>query len=201
MLTIDDLFTSKLLDGKNGMKDGCKVSMDYNGVIWRYSPAIEQRHSDDIMRDMVSFSLYLSSSRISMGEGMILALMKLFEKMNSDKDIQFPIDDIKGYAKSTNEIWSARMEMLLKYYAENHVDVPAEDYEYTVLLDEPDRNLDIKHIKELFNVLSYHRPVTQLVCVIHNPVLIYKLMQTDVHFVELTPDYLNKIKSFIEWAK
>ena len=37
--------------------------------------------------------------------------------------------------------------------------------------------------------------MTQLICVIHNPILIYKLSKLDyINFIELTEGYLNEIK-------
>lgn len=202
ILKIDSLFNSRMFDsGENSMKDGCKVKMDYNSIVFRYSPSIEQKHSEDVLDSNESFVLFMSSLRGSMGEGMLFAFNALIKKMNEQKDVNFPLKTIEEYSKSCNDVWSERMNMMLQYYADNHVDVSQDDFEYTVLLDEPDRNLDIKHIKELYNILSFHRPMTQLVVVVHNPVLIYKLMQTDVNFVEMTPNYLDKVKNFIRWAK
>ena len=38
--------------------------------------------------------------------------------------------------------------------------------------------------------------MTQLICVIHNPILIYKLSQLDyINFIEMTNGYLDDIKS------
>lgn len=200
ILKLDNLFTSKMLDGANAMKDGCVVNMDYNGVVYRYSPAIEQKHNEDILGNIDSFRLYMSSLRHSMGEGMIAAFCALIDKMKSEKDIQFPINEINGLAKKSNPVWSERFKMLLHYYANNQVIVNQDNFEYTVLMDEPDRNLDIVHIKELYNVLSYHMPMTQLVVVIHNPVLINKMSMSDVNIIEMTPHYIEKVKNFIKWT-
>lgn len=69
--------------------------------------------------------------------------------------------------------------------------------EYTVLMDEPDRNLDIDNIMQIYNVLSFHKPQTQIIAIVHNPALIYKLSKLDcVNFIEMTEGYLNKISIF-----
>ena len=67
------------------------------------------------------------------------------------------------------------------------------------MLDEPDRNLDISNIESIYAILSYERKDTQLIAVIHNPILIYKLSKLNyVNFIELKKGYLNEIKKVIE---
>lgn len=47
-------------------------------------------------------------------------------------------------------------------------------------------------------VLSFHKPQTQIIAVIHNPALIYKLSKLDcVNFIEMTKGYLKKITGFM----
>lgn len=76
--------------------------------------------------------------------------------------------------------------------------VTNEDFEYTVLMDEPDRNLDIKNIMQVYEILSFHKPQTQIIAVVHNPALIYKLSKLDcVYFVEMTKGYLKKVIDFV----
>lgn len=61
------------------------------------------------------------------------------------------------------------------------------------IFKEPDRNLDIDNIMDLYKVLSFHKPQTQIIAVIHNPALIYKLSKLDhVNFIEMTKGYLKK---------
>ena len=84
---------------------------------------------------------------------------------------------------------------MLAYYKRNQVKTSEEDFEFTLLLDEPDRNLDIVNIDNIYPVLSYRRKKTQVIAVIHNPVLIYKLSKLDyINFIELTDNYLEDIK-------
>lgn len=66
------------------------------------------------------------------------------------------------------------------------------------IFKEPDRNLDIDNIMDLYKVLSFHKPQTQIIAVIHNPALIYKLSKLDcVNFIEMTKGYLKKITGFM----
>lgn len=51
---------------------------------------------------------------------------------------------------------------------------------------------------DLYKVLSFHKPQTQIIAVIHNPALIYKLSKLDcVNFIEMTKGYLKKITGFM----
>ena len=66
-----------------------------------------------------------------------------------------------------------------------------------MLMDEPDRNLDLNNIKQLLNIFSYKRDDTQIIATIHNPLLIYKL-KDKVNIIDLTENYLNEIINFIK---
>lgn len=56
----------------------------------------------------------------------------------------------------------------------------------------------IDNIMDLYKVLSFHKPQTQIIAVIHNPALIYKLSKLDcVNFIEMTKGYLKKITGFM----
>ena len=70
---------------------------------------------------------------------------------------------------------------------------------FTILMDEPDQGLDVGNLEEIYGMVSYNKPQTQLIAAIHNPVLIYKLSKLDyVNIIEMSKDYLNKVKQFIE---
>lgn len=201
-LKLEPLFNTHALgDEEESLKDGCIVNMDYQGVMFRYLPAVEQK-SDDCLDDRYAFSLRIERNSSSTGESMNDALRVLVNRMNTEKNVNFPIAEIKKYANSSNAVWHKRLNMLLEYYKQHRIHITQEEFEFTILLDEPDRNLDIEHVRKLYDILSFHRPTTQLVAVIHNPVLIYKLSQVkDVHFVELTPGYVDKVRKFVRWAK
>ena len=119
----------------------------------------------------------------------------MFELAFSNQDIQFPIKEIITQRDNSNDYWKERFNNLLKYYKSNSFIATPEDFAYTFLIDEPDRNMDISNIDELYKVLSYQKEMTQLICVIHNPILIYKLSKLEhINFIELTKGYLKEIK-------
>ena len=77
--------------------------------------------------------------------------------------------------------------------------IPDESYKYPDILDEPDRNLDIDNIESLINILSFHKERTQLITVIHNPLVIWRLSDNkSVNFVEMTEGYVEKVRNVIE---
>lgn len=119
----------------------------------------------------------------------------------SESDFQEAVDlfnDKKHQKEGSNAFWIKRIDNLLKYYRRNCITLTESSFEYTVLMDEPDRNLDIDNIMQIHNVLSFHKPQTQIIAIIHNPALIYKLSKLDcVNFIEMTEGYLNKTCTFV----
>ena len=70
--------------------------------------------------------------------------------------------------------------------------------EWTILMDEPDRNLSLDNIGQIKSILSYHKPHTQIIAVVHNPLLIYALAKEDgVNFIEMSKGYIKKVKKEI----
>jgi ABC-type cobalamin/Fe3+-siderophores transport system ATPase subunit len=66
-------------------------------------------------------------------------------------------------------------------------------------MDEPDRNLDIENIDEIKGVLSFHKEQTQVIAVVHNPLLIYNLSNNpEVNLIEMTKGYVEKVKKTID---
>lgn len=185
-LKLNDLFND------NELKDGMKVKCDYAGVVYNYIPCNSQQNSADI--DILSN--FIECGNKSAGERIIYEIYSLFELAFNNKNIQFPIKEIISQRDKSNDLWKERFTNLLKYYKENSFVPTQDDFSFTFLIDEPDKNLDISNIEEMYNVLSYQKEMTQLICVIHNPILIYKLSKLDyINFIELTDGYLEEIKN------
>ena len=177
--------------------DGVSIHADYAGKIFRLLLHTEM-NKDDILKNIHNFSSYMSGSDCSSGEKGVCAVNALFNFIFSQENYAFPLSKLKEYGKSANTLWKGRMDSLIDYYKKNHVKVSGSDFEYTILMDEPDRNLDIENIMQIYGVLSFHKPQTQIIAVVHNPSLIYKLSKLDcVHFVEMTEGYLKQIINFI----
>ena len=184
-LKMDDLFNDTQL------RDGMKINCDYAGVVYNYIPYTTQG---------MEFDAFACANRIecsdkSVGEKTRFELCSLFDFAFSNKDIQFPIKELIHSRNNTNDYWKERFTNLLKYYKSNSFISNPDEFAFTFLIDEPDKNLDISNIGELYDALSYQKEMTQLICVIHNPILIYKLSKLKhINIIELTDGYLEEIK-------
>ena len=183
MLKIDNLFDDTQI------KDGMKVKCDYAGVVYNYMPSRQDSN------DVNMLSNFIECGNKSFGEKTKYEICTLFDLAFSNKDVQFPIKEIVTKRDLSNDYWKSRFNNLLKYYKENALNIIPEEFSYTFLIDEPDKNLDIENIEDIYKVLSYKKEMTQLICVIHNPILIYKLSKLDyINWIELSDGYLDKIK-------
>lgn len=173
------------------------IMSDYIGKVFYLLQQTEMR-KDDILDNINNLSLYMNGTSRSSGEKNLHAMNSLFDFVFNQDEYAFPIQKLMEFKKKSNEFWANRIDNLLKYYKDNHVVLMEKDFEYTILMDEPDRNLDIDNIMDLYKVLSFHKPQTQIIAVIHNPALIYKLSKPDcVNFIEMTKGYLKKITGFM----
>jgi ABC-type transport system involved in cytochrome bd biosynthesis fused ATPase/permease subunit len=80
------------------------------------------------------------------------------------------------------------------YFKKNSID----ELRFTVILDEPDKNLDIENIEMVENDLLLSTKTSQIIAAIHNPIMIYRLSKlNNVNFIELTKGYIDKINKLI----
>lgn len=178
----------------NTLKDGIEVKGDYTGKVFRYLNK-SNLNSRNSMNSMENFILRTANN--STGENILTSVKVFLDTIFNSKTWNFPIKDIKEAISFSNDLWKKNLTNLLQYYKQNHIEIKPEEYEYTLLMDEPDRNLDIDHIEEIYHILSYRKEQTQLIAVIHNPILINKLSKLDyINFIELTDNYINKINRY-----
>lgn len=199
-MPIEALDFPPIFDDDDKVLDGVDISSDYIGKVFRLLPPMEMNR-DNVLKSINNFDLYANSIQRSYGEKIALSLESLFNLIFDQKNYAFPMQDLVEYKKKSNAFWIKRIDNLLKYYRKNHITLTERSFEYTILMDEPDRNLDIDNIMQIYNVLSFHKPQTQIIAIIHNPALIYKLSKLDcVNFVEMTKGYLKDIANFISEA-
>lgn len=184
----------KLINNENsGINDGVDVYGDYELTVFNMLHQSDFVDDNQKMQNNITFSSTYSQSHSSTGEGCLISIQSLFKHMFSDKAVlKFPEFDKKDkwdgdYAK----------------YVESHKVQCFESFRpiYTVLMDEPDRNLSLQNINSLFGVLAHPREDTQLICVIHNPLLLYRLYKkckSKINFIELTNGYMDNIVSEID---
>lgn len=186
-----------VFDDDEEVLDGIGIKADYTGKVFNLLQQNEMK-DNDVLDNAYNFSLFMDGMSSSCGEKGLCSMNALFKFMFSQKDYAFPILGLADLKKKSNELWVKKIDNLLRYYKNNRITPTEDTFEYTVLMDEPDRNLDIDNIMQVYEVLSFHKPQTQIIAVIHNPALIYKLSKLDhVNFIEMTKGYLNKVVDFV----
>lgn len=192
-----------LWDPTEGEKllDGVDVAHDYNGVAFILRNSYEMENGD-ALRDMDSFVSAYKRRVSSMGENTMFSIQTLFDVMFADKGVEylaFPVANLKKIMDNAGDVWKERLKKLLQYYKRNQVtDLTPEDFQYTVLMDEPDRNLDIYNLDQVADILSQDKEMTQLIATVHNPLLIARLSQKpNVNIIEMTEGYVNAVHTEI----
>lgn len=164
--------------------DGVDVFADYHKNTFRLSHAGEKER-EQAVETFEDFGVMFTQKTSSTGEGVLVAINSLFKYMFSNKaPLTFNYEQFKK-----------RDPLYYKYITEHRktgID------EFTILMDEPDRNLSIENIGQIKGILSFHKPQTQIIAVVHNPLLIYNLSENkDINIIEMTEGYVHKIKSII----
>ena len=173
-----------LVGFKEVVPDGVGVYADYDKNTFRLCHKAE-KNDDDIMSSFSAFGEAYMQMHSSTGEGVNIALNSLFKRMFSeDAKLKFDYDKIAQKVKSYGDYINS-------HRVQSH-------NEWTIILDEPDRNLDIDNIGHIKNILSFHKKNTQIIAVVHNPLLIYALSKKkNINFIELTPGYIDMVKKQI----
>lgn len=166
--------------------DGIDVYADYDKNTFRVSH-FGEKSEDDTLRSFRDFGTTYVQSHSSTGEGIKQSMYSLFQYIFSDK-VNLKYD--YGYFKKLKPDYA-------DYIDRHRIDDP--DNEWTILMDEPDRNLSIDNINDLKGILSCHKPNTQIIAVIHNPLLLYWLKRhIDVNIIEMSKGYMDEIEKFVK---
>ena len=164
--------------------NGVGVYADYDKNTFRLCHKAE-KNDDDVMSSFSAFGETYMQIHSSTGESVNIAINSLLKRMFSkDAKLKFDYDKIAQKEKSYGDYINS-------HRVQSH-------NEWTIILDEPDRNLDIDNIGHIKNILSFHKKNTQIIAVVHNPLLIYALSKKkNINFIELTPGYVDRVKKQI----
>lgn len=165
--------------------DGIDVYGDYRYNVFRMAHSHEMTEGEDWLKSVENFGATFQQKHASTGEGVNIAFGLLLRKIFSPEvSLKFPIED--RYLK--HEEYAPYIE----YVKSHRVDC---EKEITILVDEPDRNLDIENAESILNILSFHKEQTQMIAVVHNPLLICSLSKCpDVNIIELTDGYVESVR-------
>ena len=175
------------LFGSTGGKilDGVDVYADYRLNTFRFSHPHEKQ-GGSALKDFRTFGETFTNYNSSTGQGVLNSLNCLFELMFG-KDVKLTYD-----YNQFSELYPEYVE----YVKTHRIKCPKE---ITILMDEPDRNLSLENISQIKGILSYHKESTQIIAVIHNPLLIYSLNKFDhINWIELTKKYCDKVNKEIK---
>ena len=175
---------SALMGLDRDVPEGVDVYADYDKNTFRLCHYSE-KSDNDIMSGFESFGTAYMQMHSSTGEGVTIALNSLFKRIFS-KGAKLKFD----YAEL-----GTRLGSYGKYIEAHRVQ---EHDEWTILMDEPDRNLDLENIDQIKDILTYRKKRAQIIAVVHNPLLIYALSKSEkVNFIEMTPGYVEMIKQAV----
>lgn len=167
------------------MYDGVGVYADYQRNTFRLCHKGERRENDDIFADDNTIGEYFGQLNSSTGEGVLVSINALFARMYS-KGANLTFDYLK---------LGDNYHQYMKYIHDHII----EGKEWTILMDEPDRNLDIENISQVKGILGFHKPQTQIIAVVHNPLLICALAKNpEVNIIEMTRGYKNKVIKLVK---
>lgn len=169
---------------RTGFLGGVEVFADYERNTFRLSHAGEKENNQAI-NSFEDFGAMFDQKHASTGEGVLIAINSLFRYMFGKKaNMTY---DYKQYEKDYPEYW--------KYIKKHGI----KGDEWTILMDEPDRNLSLENLQHIKDMLFYEHPQVQLIAVIHNPLLIYNFSKLDdINIIEMTEGYVEKVKKMVD---
>jgi predicted ATPase len=170
--------------GQKSFLDGIDVYADYQKNTFRLSHAGE-KEVNQAVKTFEDFGAMFTQKHSSTGESVLVAINSLFSYMFSKKaKLTY---DYSQFRESDPLYW----EYIKNYHQEG-------SDEWTILMDEPDRNLDIENIDQVKGILSFHKEQTQIIAVVHNPLLICSLSKKrNINIIEMTEGYVHKVKQLV----
>ncbi|MGL5691935.1 MAG: AAA family ATPase [Bacteroidales bacterium] len=175
--------------------DGISVYADYNMGVFApfYLDNADRIDADRYVNSNISaVSHMFNNNKCSSGQSRILSIEVLLDRMFNSK--QSPFMDFESLNASNNP----KCQYVYNYIKKHHV--RSKKPIFTILLDEVDANLDIHACKKIEPFLTLNRPDVQVIAVVHNVGLILRLLkQTNINWIEMSPNYLSEVKKFINF--
>lgn len=167
------------------------IKFDYDSPV-KCMRNIKNYDNEEILSNINNFSNYLNSKSLSNGE---LMLYNLNLTINDfiEKSKNYSRDNLFANKQYVNELWLEAYNKLNEYI--QNTNSIFDKKIGTILMDEPDNGLDVVNLLALKNWLLSIKNV-QIIAIIHNPILIKSLAENGANVIELSKNYLKKIKTF-----
>lgn len=175
------------------VQDVIEVENNYNRPVKRMDTLSTKKDRSGGMYDNINdFAQFFEEKNMSKGQKMMNTLYT--EVLKAQKGFEnYRYDNLFLKPNSANETWMKGSDMVKKYIDEHNC--PEIGNKCTFLMDEPDEGLDVFNLKELKEFLEVSSETCQIIVVLHNPLLI-KSLADKANIIELTPEYIDAIKSF-----
>lgn len=190
---------AKLLDDK--VPNGMKVKADYKSRLYRLISFQDTCDNEKMFSHEANLEMFANLQHTSKGEEShhgFYKMMDIMFRVGRDYDFIKELTDKKKQLGNSNDGFC---DKYIQYYKENQIPWNGK---VTMMLDEPDNNLDVINLKHLYDVLTFEHPEIQVIAIIHNVALIKKLLEAkdkgiiDINFIEMTPGYLKTVKEFLK---
>lgn len=184
----------------NHLFDHFQVIQDYRIPIFNLYRQKEDPTKHNNLKDLDEFKIHMAGVTESRGQNVLGDINQMFDWMFNRQSECYPCLQIVSNIHNKDSAKVLDSANLLKKFKNNlKIDDPPV---YTILMDEPDQGLDIINSKEIYDTISFDKPQTQLIAVVHNPLIIYKLMKsTNAHWIEMSEGYLDKVEKEVEEFK
>lgn len=160
---------------------------DYDALVTKVT---ELGKGNNWLLNMYNFVNYYESKHESTGQSIIRDINRVSDLHNDH--FEFTKEDIFPNLHC-NDVYTKVYNNMRDLI--NEISVPTNPKINTILLDEPDRGLDIFSLKKIHKYLIEASKVSQVIVILHNPLLIKSLAPIS-NIIELTEGYLDKINKF-----
>jgi len=139
---------------------------------------------DDFMDDAIK-SLF--TRQFSQGQKTIRNINNITKKLSNTNGVKCSMNK-----NSVNDIWVKKIENSYKLLNQGKTLKPSQK---TILLDEPERSLDLENEIVFFSLLEKIKDKYQIIIATHSP---FAFFISDAHYIEITKGYRNLIKKQIK---
>ena len=184
---------------------------DWNKSVFSLRPA-EEVTSENFCDDTSTFSQMMSSGSYSAGMNTLSAIAYLLERLHKSRkggeeadirDFNKQVMTVRLTPRFDTTIAGATTmssAWIVKDYIANH---QADSEGVTVIMDEPDRSIDILTADQIYGILDPDRPgdfKNSFLVVFHNTDMINRFLHSKnksrINWIELTPGYLENVARF-----